>query len=256
MHTTVPLLRKPTPAVFSAVLATYLLFLASCSGGPTEEAANDLAERCGTKDPGVSVQALPYDAGTGEGVDGFVLGEGTMGVVFSNQTDTVLCDWLPLAKETVGEGRRVLLYDYSYKPDAAIEVEAAAKELAKLGVERAVLVGTSKGAVGSLAAAPSIREPDVAGVASLSAVSEDEGLNSFDAAWKVRVPLLVLAARGNLTTDAGEVAPELAKVSPSEDKRVVLFDGTDHGIDLLQGEHGPRVRALLEDFIDRNLRQG
>jgi hypothetical protein len=96
----------------------------------------------------------------------------------------------------------------------------------------------------------------VAGVASLSAVSEDEGLNSFDAAWKVRVPLLVLAARGNLTTDAGEVAPELAKVSPSEDKRVVLFDGTDHGIDLLQGEHGPRVRALLEDFIDRNLRQG
>jgi hypothetical protein len=163
MHTTVPLLRKPTPAVFSAVLATYLLFLASCSGGPTEEAANDLAERCGTKDPGVPVQALPYDAGTGEGVDGFVLGEGTMGVVFSNQTDTVLCDWLPLAKETVGEGRRVLLYDYSYKPDAAIEVEAAAKELAKLGVERAVLVGTSKGAVGSLAAAPSIREPDVAG---------------------------------------------------------------------------------------------
>jgi len=155
MHTPLPLLRKPTPAVFSAVLATYLLFLASCSGGPTEEAANDLAERCGTKDPGVPVQALPYDAGTGEGVDGFVLGEGTMGVVFSNQTDTVLCDWLPLAKETAGEGRRALVYDYSYKSDAAIEVEAAAAELAKLGVEQAVLVGASKGAVGSLAAVPS-----------------------------------------------------------------------------------------------------
>lgn len=254
MHTPVPILRKPTPAVFSAVLATYLLFLASCSGGPTEEAANDLAERCGTKDPGVPVEALPYDAGTG--VDGFVLGEGTMGVIFSNQTDTVLCDWLPLAMETAGEGRRALVYDYSYKSDAAIEVEAAAARLAKLGVEQAVLVGASKGAVGSLAAVPSIREPEVAGVASLSAVGEDEGLDSIDAARKVRVPLLVLAARGDLTTDAGEVAPELEKVSPSEDKRVVLFDGTDHGIDLLQGEHGPKVRALLEDFIDRNLRRG
>src|SRR5215212_5371525 len=238
MHTPVPILRRPTPAGFSALLATYLLFLASCSGQPTEEAANDLAERCGTKDPGVPVQALPYDAGTGEGVDGFVLGEGKMGVVFSNQTDTDLCDWLPLAKETAGEGRKALIYDYSYKPDAAREVEAAA-ELAELGVEQAVLVGASKGAV-----------------ASLSAVGEYEGLNSVDAAGKVRVPLLVLAARGDLTTDAGEVAPELAKVSPSEDKRVVVFDGTDHGIDLLKGEHGPRVRGLLKDFIDRNLRRG
>ena len=255
MHTPVPILRRPTPAGFSALLATYLLFLASCSGQPTEEAANDLAERCGTKDPGVPVQALPYDAGTGEGVDGFVLGEGRMGVVFSNQTDTDLCDWLPLAKETAGEGRKALIYDYSYKPDAAGEVEAAA-ELAELGVEQAVLVGASKGAVGSLAAAPSIREPEVAGVASLSAVGEYEGLNSVDAAGKVRVPLLVLAARGDLTTDAGEVAPKLAKVSPSEDKRVVVFDGTDHGIDLLKGEHGPRVRGLLKDFIDRNLRRG
>jgi pimeloyl-ACP methyl ester carboxylesterase len=87
-------------------------------------------------------------------------------------------------------------------------------------------------------------------------VGEFEGLNSLDAARKVRVPLLVLAARGDLTTDAGEVAPKLAKGSPSEDKRLVLFDGTDHGIDLLQGEHGPRVRALLKDFIDRNLRRG
>ena len=78
---------------------TIVLLLAPCSGGPTEEAAKHLAELCGTKKPKVPVQALPYDADSGEGVDGYVLGEATRGVVFSNQTDTYLCDWLPFAKK-------------------------------------------------------------------------------------------------------------------------------------------------------------
>ena len=236
-----------------ATAVALVLIVASCSGGPTEEAAKDLAERCGTGDPGVPVQALPYDAGSGEGVDGFVLGEGTKGVIFSNQTDTDLCDWLPFADGMAGEGRRALIYDYSYKPNAAREVEAAATELADLGVGEVVLVGASKGAVGSLAAASSIEEPTVVGVASLSAVGSFEGLNSLEAAEKVRVPLLVLAARGDATTDAGEVAPELAKASPSKDKRVVVFDGDDHGMDLLEGGSGPRAKKLLEDFVDRSL---
>jgi pimeloyl-ACP methyl ester carboxylesterase len=111
------------------------------------------------------------------------------------------------------------------------------------------------GEVASLVAAPSIQEPAVNGVASLSAVGEFEGLDSREAAAKVRAPLLVLAARGDATTDAGEVAPELAKVSPSKDKRVVLFNGSNHGIDLLEGENGPRARSLLRGFIDRNLPQ-
>jgi hypothetical protein len=229
------------------------LLLTSCSGGPTEEAADHLAELCGTDEPGVPVQALPYDADSGEGVDGFVLGEGTRGVVFSNQTDTYLCDWLPFAKRVASEDRRALIYDYSYKPNAAKEVEAAAEELAKLGVDEVVLVGASKGAVGSLAAAPSIKRPEVAGVASLSAVGHFEGLDSVKAARRVRVPLLVMAARGDATTDAGEVAPKLVAVSPSEDKRVVLFGGPDHGIGLLEGEHGAEAGSLLRNFIDRNL---
>jgi hypothetical protein len=228
------------------------LLLASCSGEPTQEAADHLAELCGTDEPGVPVQALPYDADSGEGVDGFVLGEGTRGVVFSNQTDTFLCDWLPFAKRVAGKDRRTLIYDYSYKPDAAKEVEAAAEELAKLGVEEVVLVGASKGAVGSLAAAPSIDDPEVTGVASLSAVGYFEGIDSLKAAARVHVPLLVLAAR-DATTDAGEVAPKLAKASPSKDKRVMIFDGSDHGLDLLDGEHGAQAKSLLKRFTDRNL---
>ena len=232
---------------------TILLLLASCSGGPTQEVAADLSERCGTKKPTLPVQALPYDPGSGEGVDGFVLGEGTEGIVFSNQTDTDLCDWLPFATGMVGPDRRALIYDYTYKPDAAKEVEAAADEIAGLGVKEVVLVGASKGAVGSLAAAPSIDELEVAGVASLSAVGEFEGLDSRGAAAKVRVPLLVLAARGDPTTDAGLVAPKLVEASPSKDKQVVLFDGPDHGIDLLEGKHAPRARSLLGGFVERNL---
>src|SRR5215210_1003394 len=109
---------------------TILLLLASCSGGPTQEVAADLSERCGTKKPTLPVQALPYDPGSGEG---------TEGIVFSNQTDTDLCDWLPFATGMVGPDRRALIYDYTYKPDAAKEVEAAADEIAGLGVKEVVL---------------------------------------------------------------------------------------------------------------------
>ena len=48
-------------------------------------------------------------------------------------------------------------------------------------------------------------------------------------------------------------APKLVEASPAKDKRAVLFGGPDHGIDLLEGKHGPRVRSLLEGFLERNL---
>ena len=238
-------------ASFPGAVAIVLAFLASCSAGPTEQAADDLAERCGTGDPGVPVRALSYDPDPGEGVDGFVLGEGSKGVVFSNQIDTDLCDWLPYARETAGEGRRVLIYDYSYKPDASEEVEAAAEELGSLGVDEAVLVGASKGAIASLAAAPSIREPEVTGLASLSAIGEFEGLDSREAARKLRISLLLMAARDD--GDTAEVARDVAEISPSEDERVEVVGGYDHGLDLLGGENGPRTRRLLEDFVGQSL---
>jgi len=227
---------------------------ASCSGGPSEEAANDLSERCMKEDLGVPVQETPYDPGSGEGVDGFVLGEGSSGVVFSNQIDTDLCDWLPLASKLAGEDTRTLIYDYSYKPDAAKEVKAAAAELSKLGVEEVVLVGASKGGVGSLAAASSIREPEVTGVVSLSAVGEFEGLDSREAARKLRMPLLLMAARDD--GDTAEVARDVTEISPSEDEHVEVFGGYDHGIALLDGEDGPQARELLMKFVRGNLPRG
>ncbi|CAA9491463.1 MAG: hypothetical protein AVDCRST_MAG12-2121 [uncultured Rubrobacteraceae bacterium] len=236
-----------------AVLAATMLALlvASCSGGPTEEAANELAGRCGVGDVGVPVEALPYEAGSAEGVDGFVLGGGSEGVIFSNQTDTDLCEWLPLAEEMAGEERRALIYDYSYKPDAAKELAAAAAELERLGVDRVVLVGASKGAVGSLVAAATIEEPSVAGVASLSSVGDFEGLDPREGAGRLDMPLLLMASRDD--GGAAEVAREVAKRAPSDEERVEVFGGYDHGTDLLSGGDGPAARELLARFVDGNL---
>ena len=241
-------MRLAAPVAAAAVLA---LLVASCSGGPTEEAADDLAGRCGVAEVGVPVEALPYEAGSGEGVDGFVLGGGSGGVIFSNQTDTDLCDWLPLARETAGEDRRALIYDYSYKPDAAKEVAAAAVELEGLGVDRVVLVGASKGAVGSLVAATTIESPSVAGVASLSSVGDFEGLDPREDAGGLDMPLLLMASRDD--GDAAEVAREVAKRAPTDEAKVEVFGGYDHGTDLLGGKHGPGARELLARFVDGNL---
>lgn len=236
-------------AVVAATMLT--LLVASCSGGPTEEAANELAGRCGVGDVGMPVQALPYEVGSGEGVDGFVLGGGSEGVVFSNQTDTDLCDWLPFAKEMAGEERRALIYDYSYKPDAAKEVAAAAAELGGLGVDRVVLVGASKGAVGSLVAATTIESPSVAGVASLSSVGDFEGLDPREDAGGLGMPLLLIASRDD--GDAAEVAREVAELAPTDEARIEVFGGYDHGTDLLGGKHGPAARELLARFVYGNL---
>ena len=236
-----------------AVLAATMLALlvASCSGGPTGEAADELAGRCGVGDVGVPVEALPYEVGSGEGVDGFVLGGGSEGVVFSNQTDTDLCEWLPFAKKMAGEDRRALIYDYSYKPDAAKEVEAAARELEGLGVDRVVLVGASKGAVGSLVAATTIEGPSVAGVASLSSVGDFEGLDPREDAGRLDMPLLLMASRED--GDAAEVAREVAELAPTDEAKVEVFGGYDHGTDLLGGRHGPGARDLLTRFVDGSL---
>lgn len=234
-----------------AAAGTILVLLASCSGGPSEEAANDLAKRCGTKAPRVPVQNLGYDPDSGEGVDGFVLGDGTEGIVFSNQIDTDLCDWLPLATEMAGDDRRALIYDYSYKPDAAKEVEAAAGELGDLGVDKMVLVGASKGAVGSLVAATSMEDPPVTGVVSLSSVGAFEGLDPREDAGRLDMPLLLMASRDD--GDTAEVARKVAELSTSKDERVEVFGGYDHGIDLLGGKDSPGARDLLVRFVDRNL---
>lgn len=245
--------RDPRGASVLGIVAvgTILLLLASCSGGPTREASGDLSERCGKKKPTVPVQALPYDPGSGEGVDGFVLGDGSEGIVFSNQTDTDLCDWLPLATEMAGEDRRALIYDYSYKPDAAKEVEAAAGELGDLGVDKVVLVGASKGAVGSLVAATSMEDPPVAGVVSLSSVGAFEGLDPREDAGRLGMPLLLMASRDD--GDTAEVARKVAELSASKDQRVKVFGGYDHGIDLLGGKDSPGARDLLVRFVDRTL---
>jgi hypothetical protein len=43
------------------------------------------------------------------------------------------------------------------------------------------------------------------------------------------------------------------KASPSEDEHMVVVDGPDFDIDLLDGRHGAKARGLLENLIDGHL---
>jgi len=249
----------PNGSVPVLIICTVSVLLGiSCSGGNIDELAQRCSAFMATNDLSlrgieVPVQAVHYDSDTDQGIDGFVLGGGPDSVILSNQVDTDLCSWLPTARRFAEEDRRVLIYDYAGRTPPSKDIEAAANELAGMGVDRVVLVGSSMGALASLAAASSIERPVVSGVASLSAVSSYSGIDAWRAAEKVRTPLLVLTARDDLS--AAEVAPERAKASPSKDERVVVLEGSEHGIDLLEGKNGPRARSLLKGFIDRNLPQ-
>jgi pimeloyl-ACP methyl ester carboxylesterase len=174
------------------------------------------------------------------GARAFVLGEGSRGVVFSNQSDMDLCSWLPFAREIASAGFAVLLYDYSSRAQRQQNVVDAAIELRRRGTRDIFLVGASVGAINSLDAATEI-DPLVAGVVTLSAeyASYPELL---------RVPVLFVTSE-----DDGYVSLSTARSiyerTASRHKQLEIIDGDQHGTDILSGPAVGRVKGLILAFL-------
>jgi pimeloyl-ACP methyl ester carboxylesterase len=156
-----------------------------------------------------------------------------------------LCAWYPFASTLVRMGYRVLVYDY-YSADPATAAVAAARRLARVGAARVFLVGASLGAKASIVAAS--RHPDlVAGVVSLSAELVLDGETIEPYARRLASPVLFVVARGD--GFANGATPVLYRDSPSSKKRLLVVSGAAHGVDLLEGSTGVRVRAAILSFL-------
>src|SRR5262249_54538457 len=173
-----------------------------------------------------------------------------------------LCGWEPYGAVLSRRGFRVLLIDlrayglsrrgpYGGKRGAIADVRGAVDELKQLGAEQGALVGAADGGATEMVAAPALGS-GIAGLASLSGELNlaSSGLNALAAAPGIRVPLLIMGSHGDPYLDTKD-ARTLARAATATHPQVVMFDGTQHGWELLATTHRQRAYAILVDFLRR-----
>lgn len=190
----------------------------------------------------------------GHDLGGLVFGTGRTGVVLAHQSDGDLCQWLPYAKTLAQRGYRALAIDFpgvGASTDSAATLDGALADAAAFlradGATKIVLIGASMGGTASIAAAAEIRPP-VAGVISLSGPSVYQDTRAVDAAPKLAVPVLYMAADDDPSFAAS--ARELYAATPTRDKRkLVVLPTGGHGVQLLDADLGAPAAPEVNKFL-------
>lgn len=222
-----------------AATAALCLVFAACTGpGP------------GEPPPGETVRFT-----TGDGVElvGDLHGDGDVGVILLHmfQSDrTALSSFAALLAD---EGYTALTLDFRGYGDSGgdrviediwRDALAAVRFMRGRGFERIILVGASMGGTAALVVAA--RE-ELEAVVTLSAASSFMGLSiPPEAVELIEEPKLFVAAQGD--SPAAVTAQQLYAAAPPP-KQVEVVSGSDHGIDLVEGERAEAVRRLVVNFL-------
>ena len=169
--------------------------------------------------------------------------------------------WYPTAERLALQGYHVLTFDFrgygesgGSKQIAVIDrdVTAAITEIRQEGAAEVVLVGASMGGTASLIAgdrAQALNSIRLAGIATLSAPVEFQGLSAAGVVPHLIVPLLFIAA----DEDAGAAGARQLEQLSSGKAQLEIIPGNDHGTALLTGTQGQKVYELLLRFIKGSL---
>jgi pimeloyl-ACP methyl ester carboxylesterase len=221
------------------------------AGPPTTTSAPDSTSVTFTTQDGVTLSGNLY-------------GTGRWGVVLSHMYPADQTSWTATAERLAGEGYLVLTYDFrgygksGGSKDVALidrDVFAAMNYLRTAGTSDVVLVGASMGGTASLIAATTFQAMSsvrLAGVATLSAPVEFQGLSAAAAVPTLVVPLLFIAAENDV---GAEGARQLEELSGNKGD-LQIVPGSDHGTDLFSGAQADTVWGLLLDFLQKNLQVG
>jgi hypothetical protein len=239
-----------TRCVGLVVLA--LAWATACGGGgePTTPATAHVqapAALQGCRTPGAGWQPLTVADGPAK-LDAAVLGGGRLAFVFANDSRNQTRGWVAFARELADRGMRVALFEYASVGNPG-EVRATAAALRDKGARRVIAVGASVGAraVVQLAAE---RSPGVDAVVSLSAERQISFRypDILPAARRARLPSLYVGSRQDGYTSFGTETIQLHDATPAKINDLVLVSGDDHGVDLLAGRNGQRIRSAIMRF--------
>ncbi len=186
---------------------------------------------------------------------GRLFGDGPTGVVLAHMFPADQSSWWDFAGKLVERGYSALAFDFrgygESSGDKDIEMidrdmRAAIEFLKAQGASSIFLAGASMGGTASLKVAS--EDQGILGVVSLSAPVEFKGLSVKG--QEVRVPVLLIAARGDLsakenldsTVEDGIVGPQT--------ETVVYEEGGDYGTDILTGSNAPAARDRILAFLE------
>jgi pimeloyl-ACP methyl ester carboxylesterase len=261
------------------MLVALALTAAGCGGGgnesrssprPTALAAHETpppGSRCGA--PKAPAKSLWLQAADRTRLDGAVVGDGTIGVLFLHEypgpSNGPFCGWWPYAAWLARHHVRSLLVNLrcfgesacpagKHVADPTDDVRGGIATLERLGAERIVLVGASLGGVVAIKAAAEIRPP-VAAVVDLSGeldlgnlLGGTSDLDAGSAARNVVSPALLAVARGDRYTSVPEMKAIYRRLGSKRKRLIIEPAGLGHGWDMLTGTSGgwsPLARQVL-----------
>jgi pimeloyl-ACP methyl ester carboxylesterase len=235
-----------------AVLVSALALAANSPGAPP------VSQGCGTSAP--TLRTAWLRTSDGERIYVAELGRGTRGVVVGHEYGSSMCEWLSTANELADAGFHVLLVDFrgfglSPRPRARpwnlpADLATAAAELRRRGAKRIALLGGSMGGTAAIVAGATLR-PALSAVVCVSGggdladfLSGPHGpVDATRQAARLRVPLLVMAARDDPSIPKGYYASLMSRV-PARVKQLALYPGVAHASDLLETNASARKRLV------------
>jgi pimeloyl-ACP methyl ester carboxylesterase len=254
--------------IFLGVIAFIALTitLASCGGPAVTQGTSSIPS--GSSSAGEEVQAgssgyreITFESTDGLAIGGRLYGSGTKYIILSHMYPADQTSWDQVAPRLAGEGYCVLTFDFrGYGTsegskdikDISLDLEGALKYAATAGATDVMFVGASMGGTASLIAAAQFQvlsSVRVAGVATLSAPVEFQGLSAQAAAPQIEIPMLLVAAQDDVGAAEAEHLQELA----GGRARIEILPGTEHGSELFTGPEAEEVWRLLLQFVADNM---
>jgi len=227
-----------------------------------QAAAPGLVEACSSTS-GVRARPLWFAASDGVRLYGIEAGTGHTAVVLAHEGGADLCGWLPYARTLQDAGLRVFAFDFrgyglSERPssgDLALgrDLAGAVTRVRADGATEVFLMGASMGGAAVVQNSAGI---DVAGRISLSGTRlwSGYGVNDPAGVRRVSAPFLYVGTRDDWRAPRPEALSVFGMIG-SADKKIVMYQGSDHGWDLVeQPPYGARTRALILKWIQARSR--
>ena len=243
--------------VFAGAL---LAAFGGCGGATTSPDGTAMTSTGGTAST-PAYTSVTFGTDDGLCLGGRIYGRGARGVVLAHMYPADQTSWDGVAQDLAAEGFFVLTFDFrGYGESEGAkdiqyldrDVTAAVITLRQAGAEEIVLIGASMGGTACLKSADQLQTLSsvrLAGVATLSAPVQFQGLSAEEAVPRLQIPLLFIAAEGDSGASGARDLQGLAGGRGT----LVILPGSDHGTDLFAGSQAEEAWRLLLDFIQESM---
>jgi len=230
-------------------------FLSAC--GTSQRAAPTVVltfQPSPTATQAIPSQPVSFLSEKGVMLQGILYGQGTRGIILSNEGNNESGPWLPVAQQLAQKGYLVLSYMYRDEATtsdqlalhALTDLRAAIAFLRVRHVTKLVLIGASLGALVTVKEA-TVEKFDALGVISAPIGFQDVQLSDSELK-RIAVPKLFVTSELNdpFTRDT----LHMFVVTP-DPKEKLVYPGMKHGISLFEGDTGAALLPSLLQFLQR-----